>query len=65
MLTNREGQVVLIDIGMAIAGFVLSIFWGRATNTLMTRETFRTLAIVWIGLALFGMAVIPVMRHVK
>jgi hypothetical protein len=65
MLTNREGQGILIDIGMAIAGFALSIFWGRSTNTRMTQGTFRTLAIVWIGLALFGMAMIPVMRHVK
>ena len=65
MVTAREGLAILIDLGMGVAGFALSIVWGLTTRTRMTGGTIRILAIVWIGLALFGMAMIPVMRHVK
>jgi hypothetical protein len=63
-MTNREQQAVLIDVVFAIIGFILSILWGKISRTTMTRGTVKTLGMIWIGLAIFGIVMIFVMRHV-
>ena len=63
-ITDREMQAFTIDIGVGVVGFVLSIIWGTMTRATMTERTIRMLAFVWAGIAVFGIAMVFVMRHV-
>jgi hypothetical protein len=50
-----------MDIGVGVAGFVLSIIWGKMSRTRMTKGTVRLLAIAWIGIAIAGVVMAFVM----
>lgn len=52
----QEAPALIIDLGIGVTGFLLSIGWGRFTKTRMSRTTVKVLALVWVGIALFGAA---------
>jgi hypothetical protein len=57
----KEAPALIIDIGIGVVGFVLSILWGKVTKTGMTKGTIRLLAGVWTAIAIFGMILAFVM----
>ena len=64
-MTDRELEAVFIDVCLSVVGFsAMSMSWRRVTRTKVTPAMVRTLALVWMGIALFGIAMIFVMRHV-
>lgn len=64
IITNREMQAFAIDVGIGVAGFILSILWGKVSRTKMTQGTIRMLAFVWLGITAFGILAVFVMRRV-
>ena len=51
---TQEAPVLIIDLGIGVMGFLLYIGWGQFTKTRMPRTTIKILALVWVGIALFG-----------
>jgi hypothetical protein len=58
---TREAPLLLIEIGIGVVGFLLSLLWGKASGTRMSGGTVRVLAFVWAGIAVFGMILAFVM----
>jgi hypothetical protein len=58
---SREAPLLLIDVGIGVVGFLLSLLWGKASRRKMSVGTVRMLAAVWSGIALFGMIMAFVM----
>jgi hypothetical protein len=57
----REAPLLLIDIGIGAIGFLLSLLWGKISKKQMSSGTVRVLAVVWTGIAVFGMIMAFVM----
>ena len=52
---SKEAPALVIDLGIGVVGFVLSVGWGKVTGRNMERDTILFLAKLWGGIALFGM----------
>jgi hypothetical protein len=58
---SKEAPALLIDLGIGVVGFVLSVGWGKVSGRNMDRDTTLFLAKVWGGIALFGMVLAFIM----
>jgi hypothetical protein len=58
---SKELPALVIDVGIGVVGFILSIAWGKATGTKMSGGTYRLLAGAWFGVAVFGMVLAFIM----
>lgn len=58
---NKEAPALMIDLGIGVVGFVLSIAWGKLSGRNMDRDTVLLLAKVWGGVAVFGMVLAFIM----
>jgi hypothetical protein len=56
-----KSPALIIDLVIGIAGFSLSVGWGKASGRKMDRGTMLFLAKLWGGIALFGMVLAFVM----
>jgi hypothetical protein len=59
--TENLGIVILVDIGVAVAGVLMSIGRGKRSGMDMDRDTILFLVKMWAGIALFGIAIYFVM----
>jgi hypothetical protein len=55
------GALILVDTGVAVAGFVMSFLWGKTSGMDMDRDTILFLVKMWVGIALFGIAIYFIM----
>lgn len=58
---SKEAPALVIDLGIGVVGFVLSIGWGKVTGRIMERDTILFLAKLWGCIALFGMVLAFIM----
>jgi hypothetical protein len=58
---SREAPALMIDLGIGVVGFVLSIGWGKVSGRNMDRDSVLLLAKVWGGIAVFGMVLAFIM----
>jgi hypothetical protein len=58
---SKEAPALMIDLGIGVVGFVLSIVWGKVSGRNMDRDTMLLLAKVWGGIAIFGMVLAFIM----
>jgi hypothetical protein len=58
---SKEAPALIIDLGIGVVGFVLSIVWGKVSGRDMDRDTVLFLAKVWGGIAAFGMVLAFIM----
>jgi hypothetical protein len=58
---SKEAPALIIDLGVGVVGFVLSIVWGKVSGRDMDRDTVLFLAKVWGGIAAFGMVLAFIM----
>ena len=49
---------LVIDLGIGVVGFDLSVAWGRRTGGEMDRDTVLFLAKMWGGIAIFSMILV-------
>ena len=58
---SKEAPAIVIDLGIGVVGFVLSVGWGKVTGRNMERDTILFLAKLWGGIALFGIVLAFIM----
>ena len=58
---RKEAPAIVIDLGIGVVGFVLSVGWGKVTGRNMERDTILFLAKLWGGIALFGIVLAFIM----
>ncbi len=52
---QKEAPALIIDLGIGVVGFVLSVLWGKLTGRMMDRGTVSFLVKMWGAIALFGL----------
>jgi hypothetical protein len=59
--THNLFPLIEVDALVAVIGFTASVLWAKVTHMDMNRDTILFIAKIWIGIALFGIALYFVM----